>query len=399
MTMMRPRIGNNPVPVFRIGTSCEEDRDDPVLLVIIPILWLSLLVFFAHPVLATELGSDPQISNGESGSSSSKIDDKEVVQTFLEGRYKQALEAYKAGNFEKAWKMSEAILILAPDNLFIFDRVNALRRRAQGRHLSRSSVAVRFSIEEDEDDIEGGNSSRDDSLDDKKSPFPKPFLTGVVLLENLSDEAIQFGDGRAEEDILGQVVWRVREVYLDGTERVWSDTRVLRIEGGFRVDPGASRGIPVQLPIPVSRYRPLIQEWIVAGNTRPLKLKTPEGEVTRGLPWIEERGRFLDPDMNELSTNPREGMRLALVKGDVPGLVLARHLWLDRRHERKASPDLTDPLIEEVISSLGSHEGKMDYLLVGVLEEITGLIMERSARIWKIWGLSRQVRRDGGDGR
>ncbi|OUU23577.1 MAG: hypothetical protein CBC13_05285 [Planctomycetia bacterium TMED53] len=371
----------------RIVEHCEESRGIPALLVIVSALLLGIICIWVNP---SEVVAD------------NSLDDPAVLK-FLEGRYREAISAYRDGQFEKAWKISEAILILAPTNFHQFDQVNALRRRAHGRYLSQSTVAVRFSIA-DEPGGEGEEAAlndgpSDDSTDSNRGPdFPRAFLTGIVLLENLSDKPIQFGTGATEEDILGQVVWSVKDVYLDGTERVMSDTRVIRLEGGFRVEPGESRGIPVQLPLPISRSRPVLQDWIVTGSTRPLKISTPEGEVTRGLPWIEERGRFAAPELTPSSLPPNEALRWAAANGDVAELVLARHRWLERRREVQAGPDLTDPLIDEIVSRLGTHEGKLDHLLVGILEEITGLVRERSARAWKIWGLSRDVRRGSGKG-
>ena len=386
-----PRTRSNPVPLDRVDDHFGESRGFPALLVIVSasllaVSSLTVIDGFAMPVAPTLHGGvSLQQAHAEAN-------DDRVILRFLNGRFREALKAYRAGQFEKAWKISEAILVLAPANFDLFDQVNNLRRRAHGRHLSQSTVAVRFSIEEDPLGEEESPSL--DGEDTDPPPYPKAYLTGMVILENLSDEVIRFGSEAVEEDILGQVVWSVKDVYLDGTERVSSDARVIRIDGGFRVEPGESRGIPVQLPIPVARSRPVLQEWVVTGSTRPLRISTPEGEITRGLPWIEEKGRFVAPELGESSLSPTEALKKAAIGGNVAEMVLARHRWFERRRETKAGPNLTDPIIEEMISLLGDHDGKIDRLVVGILEEVTGLVMERSARAWKIWGLSREVRRD-----
>ena len=390
------RTRSNPVPLSRIDDHFGESRGIPALLVIVSasLLWASILE--PSPACAGPPLKTLHMENSVEETHSASTDDRAVLR-FLNGRFREALKAYRAGQFEKAWKISEAILVLAPAEFDLYDQVNALRRRAHGRHLSQSTVAVRFSIE-DESLGEDESPSRDGTEPDPPI-YPKAFLTGMVILENLSDEVILFGSEELEEDILGQVVWSVKDVYLDGTERTSSDGRVIRIDGGFRVEPGESRGIPVQLPIPVARSRPVLQEWIVTGSTRPLRISTPEGEITRGLPWIEEKGRFVAPELSASSLSPRESLKKAAIGGNVAEMVLARHRWFERRRETQAGPNLTDPIIGEMISLLGDHEGKLDRLIVGVLEEVTGLVMERSARAWKIWGLSREVRRDGGEGR
>lgn len=391
-----PRTRSNPVPLDRVDDHFGESRGFPALLVIVSasILAVSFLTAvrgFAVPV-TTPIRVEAVVD-----SSIHETNDDQVILRFLNGRFREAIQAYRSGQFEKAWKISEAILVLAPAKFDLYDQVNSLRRRAHGRYLSQSTVAVRFSIEE-----ETLGEEENPTLDGDKpepAPYPKAYLTGMVILENLSDEVIRFGSEDLEEDVLGQVVWSVKNVYLDGTERTSSDARVIRIDGGFRVEPGESRGIPMQLPIPVARSRPVLQEWIVTGSTRPLRISTPEGEITRGLPWIEEKGRFVAPELGVTSLSPVEALKMAAFSGNVAEMVLARHRWFERRRETKAGPNLTDPIIEEMISLLGSHEGKLDHLIVGILEEVTGLVMERSARAWKIWGLTREVRRGSGEGR
>ncbi len=390
-----PRTRSNSVPLGRIDERCEESRGFPALLVIVSALLLGASSSLELPAIAGPTGAHLMDQNPTA--------DDQAVLKFLQGRFREAVEAYKQGQFEKAWKMSEAILLLAPENFRQFEQVNALRRRAHGRYLSNSTVAVRFSIDDElggdsEDPALNDDAPNADSDSNRGPDFPRAFLTGIILLENLSDQPIQFGGEGTDAGILGQVVWSIKDVYLDGTERIISDTRVVRLDGGFRVDPGESRGFPVRLPIPVARSRPVLQDWVVTGTTRPLTISTPEGDVTRGLPWIEERGRFTAPEVAQSSLPPRDSLRLAAVSGDVAQMVLARHRWLERRRETKARPDLTDPLIEEMVSLLGTHEGTLDRLFVGILEEVTGLVMERSARAWKIWGLSREVRRDGKEG-
>ncbi len=403
-----PRTRSNSVPVNRIDDHFGESRKFPALLVIVsvivsvflPAMVTSLLSPDGSSGLKSSSGTDifaAVVAEGTVAFESEQAADDTVILQFLSGRFRDAIRAYRSGQFEKAWKMSEAILVLAPVEFELYDQVNTLRRRAHGRFLSQSTVAVRFSIE-NEPTGEEESSTRDGEEEDPPV-FPKAYLTGMVVLENLSDEVIQFGNDGTNEDVLGQVVWSVKDVYLDGTERTTSDTRVIRLDGGFRVEPGESRGIPVQLPIPVARSRPVLQQWVVTGSTRPLRISTPDGEITRGLPWIEERGRFVAPELELGTQSPREALKLAAVGGNIADMVLARYRWLERRREVQAKPDLTDSLIDEMVSLLGSHEGKLDRLIVGILEEVTGLVMERSARAWKIWGLSREVRRGSSEGR
>lgn len=408
-----PRTRSNSVPVNRIDDHFGESRKFPALLVIVSVIVCGMISFFASVILPASAPSmfSSLLASGSgfpavvfaegplvqrTVSESERVEDDAVIIRFLSGRFREAVQAYRSGQFEKAWKMSEAILVLAPVEFGLYDQVNTLRRRAHGRYLSQSTVAVRFSIE-NEPTGEEESSTREG--DDDPPVFPKAYLTGLVVLENLSDEVIQFGTNDRTEDVLGQVVWSVKDVYLDGTERTTSDTRVIRLDGGFRVEPGESRGIPVQLPIPVARSRPVLQQWVVTGSTRPLRISTPNGEITRGLPWIEERGRFIAPEIELGTQSPREALKVAAVGGDLGNMVLARHRWLERRREVQAKPDLTDPLIDEMVSLLGTHEGKLDRLIVRILEEVTGLVMERSARVWKIWGLTREVRRGSSEGR
>ncbi len=315
---------------------------------------------------------------------SGELDDRDsgsAVIEFLTSRYREATRAFENGSYEKSWKICEAIMTLAPEPFPLLAEVRKLRRRAHGRHLSRSAVVVRFSAHAEED-----------------PQFPVAMLRGSVQVENLSKEVIRFGD-REEDPVLGQIYWSVKEVYENGTERVLSDVRVIRLEKGFKVEPGASRGVPVTLPLPVPAAMPVLQEWVVTGVTRPIKIMTAEGEITRGLPWIAETGVSVTAGYSGVLNEPKQELRKALLEGDRVRLALARHLWMSQRQEDGIKSSPTDPLVDDLLGSLGSHGGVLDEILVRLLEDVTGLIRERSSRAWKIWGVTRQVRRDSDGGR
>lgn len=307
-----------------------------------------------------------------------------AVIEFLTSRYQEAVRAFENGSYEKAWKLCEAIVVLAPEQFPLREEVRKLRRRAHGRHLSRSALAVRFTPHNPEPE--------------QAATFPLALLRGSVQIENLSKETIQFGD-RGEDPVLGQIFWSVKEVYLNGTERSFSDVRVLRLESGFQVEPGASRGIPVTLPLPVPASMPVLQEWAVTGVTRPIKIMTPNGQITRGLPWLPEQGFVVKQGYENVLEDPKRELKRSLLEGDVVRLSISRYLWMSQRREDGISASPGDPIVDELLGFLESHDGALDPLIVRILEDVTGLIRERSARAWKIWGVTRQVRRDSDGGR
>lgn len=298
----------------------------------------------------------------------------DAVTEFLTSRYQDAVRSYENGNFEKAWRICEALMVLAPDNFPLRLDVRKLRRRAHGRHLSHSVFVVRF------------------ERDEAESAFPLSLLEGSVVLENLSQEKILFGD-QEQNPVLGQVAWSVHEVYQNGTVRSLSDVRVLRIESGFQVEAGASRAIPVTLPLPVPGAMPVLQQWAVSGVTMPVRLVTAEGEVSRGIPWLEETGLVVPEGYQSIENDPKGELRKSLLDGDPIRMAISQYLWLKQRRDSKRSPNPLDPIVDDLLTSLGSHQGVLDELVVMSLEEVTGLIRERSARAWKIWGVTRQVRR------
>jgi len=329
--------------------------------------------------------TDPPMSETSPLVSSADVPDdessSEAVIVFLTSRYQEAILAFENGSYEKSWKLCEAIIALAPDPFPLLAEVRKLRRRAHGRHLARSVLVIRFSH---------------DPAD--PASFPLPRLRGSVLVENLSSEPIQFGD-RAENALLGQIYLSLREVYENGSETISSDVRILRIESGFRVEPGESRGVPVTLPLPVPVAMPVLQEWVVTGVTRPIRIMTKEGEITRGLPWIKEKGVAVVKGYEAVIEAPLRELRKALLEGDRTRMLIARHLWMAQRLEDGISASPGDSIVDDLLGSLGSHDGVLDDLLVRLLEDVTGLIRERSARAWKIWGVTRQVRRDSDGGR
>jgi hypothetical protein len=300
----------------------------------------------------------------------------DAVTEFLTSRYQDAVRSYENGNFEKAWRICEALMVLAPDNFPLRLDVRKLRRRAHGRHLSHSVFVIRF--ERDEAEVD--------------PVFPLSLLEGSVVLENLSQEKILFGD-QQQNPVLGQVAWSSHEVYQNGTIRSFSDVRVLRIESGFQIESGASRAIPVTLPLPVPGAMPVLQQWVVTGVTMPVRLVTAEGEVSRGIPWLEETGLVVPEGYQSIENDPKGELRKSLLDGDRTRMAISQYLWLGQRRESKRSPNPLDPIVDDLLASLGAHQGVLDELIVISLEEVTGLIRERSARAWKIWGVTRQVRR------
>ena len=328
----------------------------------------------------TPASQEPQVTalNDDSDGAAAKVN---VVIEFLAHRFQEAEVAYRNGQFEKAWKTCEAILVLAPEQFPLRFEVGKLRRRAHGRHLSRSALVIRFEIA---------------PVEEEEIQFPLALLQGSVVVENLSKEEIQFGESD-EDPLLGQLIWVVKEVYEDGTSRSSTDMRNLRIDSGFRVEAGGSRGIPITLPLSVPSATPILQQWSVTGATMPIRLVTPEGEVRRGVPWVEERGLATPRGYQEVERDPAGEMRRALLEGDRVRMAIATHLWLEARNEGATPSNPADPIVDDLLASLGSHRGALDGYLVMLLEEVTGLIRERSARAWKIWGVTRQVRGETND--
>ncbi len=306
----------------------------------------------------------------------------EVVNQFLKVRFQEAATAFAEGNYEKSWRICEAILVLAPDTFGSRFEVSKLRRRAHGRFLSRSALVVRF--EQDQGD--------------EPLPFPLALLQGSVVLENLSQQKIVFGQlGR--DPVIGQLFWAVKEVFEDGTERSTSDVRVLRIESGFSVEAGASRAIPVTLPLAVPSRMPVLQQWAVTGVTMPVRIVTADGDVTRGVPWIEETGLEVPKGYDQAVRDPATEMKRALLEGDLTRFAICRYLWLADRLKRGVLATPSHPMVDELLGFLGSHNAILDAQIVMTLERVTGLIRERSARAWKIWGVTRQVRREADAGK
>ncbi len=306
----------------------------------------------------------------------------EVIINFLMGRFQKAATAFADGNYEKSWRICEAILVLAPESFESRFEVSKLRRRAHGRFLSRSALVVRF----EQDQVE------------ERLPFPLALLQGSVVLENLSQQKIVFGQ-LDQEPVIGQLFWAVKEVFEDGTERSTSDVRVLRIESGFSIEAGGSRAIPVTLPLSVPARMPVLQQWAVTGVTMPVRIVTADGEVTRGVPWLEETGLAVPKGYDQAIREPATEMKKALLEGDLTRFSICRYLWLADRLKRGVSATPSHPIVDELLGFLGSHGAILDIQIVMTLEQVTGLIRERSARAWKIWGVTRQVRREADAGR
>jgi len=331
----------------------------------------------AEPVPETTLHSeltsdgDPPSSSAERGDRESQAPDREVIE-FLAQRFKLAQLAYEEGNFKKAWQLCEAILCLAPELPFR-EQLRSLRREAQGRFIARSVVIVSF--------------QPDDDL-----ALPCLELRGDVTIENYSNEPIIIG--RFEEDpVFGMLKFELRTLsgYSLG-ESVQVLSRVVRMPEEIRVESGGVYQLPFSLPLEeFASEGNLLQQWSLTGSLRPITVKIGGDELTRGVPWIPSQGILVPEDLSEVTSDPLQHLRQALLTGDGRRFLVASALWWSEVEEDSVeqTAEIRAVVTEELLSSLGANSGLLDLASIRLLEKMTGLFRERTAESWIIWSLTR----------
>jgi len=294
------------------------------------------------------------------------------VRRFLESRHEEAKQAYEAGNFRLAWQIAEAILILSPDVPFHED-LRRLRRDAQGRYLAQSVVLVTF-------------------VPAAEPTFPIAELRGDVVIENHSAEAITIGS-QEKEPVLGLARFRVSSLPEDSIgETAQEGTRVVRMPGEFRIEPGAAHRIPIAIEVPPAPEGAiLLQRWTVDGVLRPITVRVGKELLTRGVPWMAAGGALVEPELADIPPAPLEHLRRALLTGDRRRLLAASALWwAEWAEEGEAIPPAErEQLVDELLACLGRFDGELDLPAIRLLEELTGEVRERTTYSWQIWGLTR----------
>lgn len=361
----------------------------------IPILLLSMLLLLVPAAAAVAQGDDASSGSaaGETSTSAERpaptsADDDEAapptkpdtaappaeVIHYLERRFEEARYAYETGSFRRAWRLCEAILVLAPDVPFRAD-LRRLRREAQGRYLAKSVVVVAFHPADD-------------------LTFPATELRGDVVIENHSPETISVG--RAENDpVLGMVHFRVRTLDAPGDgESAEEGTRLVRMPEEIGIDPGQEHRISVTIPLdPVGAGgETWMQRWMVGGALRPITVRAGKAELTRGIPWVPAQGILVPEDLADVPNATLQHLRRAMLTGDRRRFTVASHLWWLEIEEEDpgGSAAIRTKLIEELLVGLDRPDGWLDGPIIRMLERLTGVVRERTAQSWKIWGLTRR---------
>lgn len=306
--------------------------------------------------------------------------DRHAIEVFLRSRFKEARTAFDEGRYQQSYKICEAILVLAPDVSFQRSLLE-LRRRAHGRYLSRSAIAIRFDQE---------------LIPEGQPPLTTPVaeLRGTVFVENLSRDRVVIGDRDETDPVMGMVQYQVRSVFENGHEATESGTQVLRMLEGISLDPGESRGISMVLALPILDRVPVLQEWKVSGSTRPLKVELADQVLTRSIPWIESQGEIYADGFAQIAEQPLVHLRRALLEANPARLAAAGDCWLRVRAQVDGSnrKERDEQMVDDLLATLGRNGGKIDGGVIHLLEKITGEYRERSVNSWRIWEITRPKR-------
>ena len=336
------------------------------------ITWASVCLWLLPATTAQE--DTPRVSSRGSVSQS--------VETFLAERLREGQERFRQGHFYSAFRIADAILVLAPDISFRAE-AKRLRRRAEARYLGDRILTVHF------------------ELDASRNSFPLDVVHGSLVLENVSTSTVQVGEPE-KAGILGLAEFEVLEFYLD-TQISNQGSRVVALDQGLELEPGASHRVAVELEVLRGPGVPVMQALRMQGTLRPSVLKVAGRAVARGIPWQGTLHVLLPDDLQAVPREPYRHLQRALLEREPRRLIVATRLWRQRLQEggELAAP-LRERTVDLLLDSLSAAQDFIDRLIIQELAALTGESRAATVDSWRIWKLEREAekrRRRGRSGR
>jgi hypothetical protein len=223
--------------------------------------------------------------------------------------------------------------------------------------------------------------------------FPLELLRGDVVIENHSPDPITIGTAE-KKPILGLAHFKLFTLAEPAHgESVQEGTRVVRMPREFRIAPGATHRLPVEIKIPPHMGgEVLVQRWSMGGALRPITVRVGKSLVTRGVPWVKNHGVLLPEDLTDVAAAPLAHVRQALLTGDRRRFLAASTIWWQEIEEdgKRRTKEVRERMIDDLLPVLGEFDGALDFPAIRMLEHLTDEVRERSVRSWRIWGLTRK---------
>jgi hypothetical protein len=293
--------------------------------------------------------------------------------TWIEEKYRVALDRYLARDYLGAMSAVDAIFSLEPSPQ-ARPKLERLRRRARERLVAETVIAT--SIVPEERLLETG----------------KP-LRAHVLLENMSRDELVLRS--APGTPLGQVVVDYEELLPDSTRTMRRATKSVTIDRDLRL----GRGDRIELDIPLSnehaQKKPhVVGRYRLSGRLRPYTLLAGDEALPYFLPLFEVFVFVVDPEDRTEAPSSKEAFALALeaarsARDPADGeagprrVFVAALLW--------ASED-RDAALAAIVQGLEPASGQLALALTAALARITGEPVSFSKEEWLAWWKSAQSR-------
>ncbi|MCA8959020.1 MAG: hypothetical protein KDC38_00845 [Planctomycetes bacterium] len=312
-----------------------------------------------------ETTSDDTASSGSDETTLSTAE-RRVIQKFLAIQLETARSHFRAGRFELASRLADAILTIAPDVSFRGE-ARRLRRQAEARLIRETALGLEF-------------------LPESSETFPIEVLTGRLVVENLSDERIRVA---ADNDgPLGLSRFKLFEVYPDGSQ--WS-TRGSEIvhcrDGSFRLDPHEVHRELIALDLRRGPRLPVLQLIEVTGDFRPTEATIGREVLRSAVPWERTEISVVAPELRDVEADPGTSLTQALKEFDTPRMAAAGFLWARELTERGALAVVErEETIDRLVACLDPERDRgSDRLVIRLLEAISGVEQRPTRETWIRW--------------
>lgn len=289
----------------------------------------------------------------------------ETREQFLESRFERVKELVRLGDYTTAFKLADALLVVAP-NVPFRDELQRLRRLAEGRHLGANLLAARF------------------EFSTEVAPFPRAALVGDLVIENLTGQVLELG-GAGKTALLGQARFRLTESYSDGSEWTTEGTRNVSVASAFELQPGEVRRVPVRFEIPLGGAGPVLQRFVVRGSFSATQVVKGESSLPRSIPWQELEETVFREDLDVVRGDPYKHLQLGLLGNDFARSVAAVDVLRWQLTEGLLDEEMQDRVVDLLTGCLDDDASRLNLFLFRLLEKFTGVRCEPRVGSWKLW--------------
>jgi len=311
------------------------------------------------------------------------------VDTFLKKRYRDALKAYKSGDYRRADRLAGAILTVAPDVPFR-DRVEQFRVEVRERIVNSTMLSAR--IKPDKYRYEWGELVHLDvaikNISNKTLTiyFSPPQDVSLYRSETGSDRSRnpavnRQGDRASEQDGERTVFMQVmqEQIGMFGNSMEQNRNRTVAVPDRVRLNPRETWSKRILIRTSDEPRKHVLRRFRVKAKVRPSFIVIGDRRMSRWITFREARFELFPKGMREALPATPDKIRYHLQSGNLRDVFFLTHL-LPRKHYEQIVPFF--------LTSLPDLNKRASRTIMVLLRSLTGQKKMYQKSSWLEWGRS-----------